>query len=146
MAILTLFYDPKRYIAVRMESLRRLVILLIVALIGFGPVAAQASACAHPQASSLVQSGEIHASAASGGQAKNGHEAASAKAQHSIPSNDKNAPHCTTCCLAHVVGTPLTSAVTETNLVLRSVRIGLPRDWAGVPDRAPNALLRPPRA
>jgi hypothetical protein len=133
---LTLPYHPKRYTSRHMEALRRLVVLFFVAMMAFSPVAVQAGACIHPEAVSAVQGGDVHAS----------HSGSSAKAEHSIPTNDKNAPHCTTCCLAHSVGAPLSDAVASGNATSIAVRIGLPRDWAGVPDQAPNALLRPPRA
>jgi hypothetical protein len=133
---LTLPYHPKRYTSRHMEALRRLVVLFFVAMLAFSPVAVQAAACIHPEAVSAVQGGDVLAS----------HDGSSAKAEHSIPTNDKNAPHCKTCCVAHSVGAPLIDTEASVELTSLPVRIGLPRDWAGVPDQAPNALLRPPRA
>jgi hypothetical protein len=132
---LTLPYHPKRYISQRMKALRRLIVLFCVAMMAFSPVAAQAAACMHPEAVSAVQGGDVQAN----------HCGNSTKADHSIPTNDKHAAHCKTCCSAHSVGAPLIGAETCANLISIAVRIGFPRDWAGVPDQAPNALLRPPR-
>ncbi len=135
---LTLPYHPKRYESRPMEATRRLIVLFFIALMAFGPVAVQAAACMHSEAVSAV----------SGDDVKNNqsHSGNSANAERSIPTNDKNALHCATCCLAHSVGAPLSEAVSSSEAVSIAVRIGLPRDWAGVPDRAPNALLRPPRS
>jgi ABC-type nickel/cobalt efflux system permease component RcnA len=132
---LTLPYHPKRYISQRMEALRRLIVLFFAALMAFSPVAVQAAACIHPEAVSAVHGDDVHA----------GHCGNSAKADHSIPTNDKHAAHCKTCCLAHSVGAPLGDALASGDVTSIAVRIGLPRDWAGVPEQAPNALLRPPR-
>ena len=130
--------SPKRYKSRPMEAARRLIVLFFIALMAFGPVAVQAAACMHSEAVSAV----------SGDDVKNNqsHSGNSANAERPIPTNDKNALHCATCCLAHSVGAPLSEAVSSSEAVSIAVRIGLPRDWAGVPDRAPNALLRPPRS
>jgi hypothetical protein len=132
---LTLPYHPKSYNSRRMEALRRLIVLFFAALMAFSPIAVQAAECMHPEAVSTVRGSVVHVS----------HDGSSAKAEHSIPTNDKNAPHCTTCCLAHSVGAPLSDALVSGDATSIAVRIGLPRDWAGVPEHAPNALLRPPR-
>jgi hypothetical protein len=132
---LTLPYHPKRYRWGEMEALRRLVVIFFVVLMAFSPVAAEAAACMNSEAANASQVSNANAS----------HEITSSTTEHSIPTNDKNAPHCATCCLAHNFSAPLSDAVAIGVTTSIAIRIGLPRDWAGVPDQAPNALLRPPR-
>ena len=118
-----------------MHVLNRLVVLFFAAIMAFSPVVVQATACAHSQNSSVVQVADNHAI----------HEMAAVKADHSLPSKNKHASNCTTCCLAHSVGVPLSETVLTASVTPANARIELPRNWAGVPDQAPNALLRPPR-
>jgi hypothetical protein len=119
-----------------MECLRRLLVLFFVAMMAVSPVATQAAACLHLEAASDVEADEGHM----------GCEAISTKAEHHIPAKDNNPSHSKTCCLAHSVVAPLDNVVMATTVSPSNAKIGLPLDWAGVLELAPNALLRPPRS
>lgn len=123
-----------------MQSIRKILILIFAALMAFSPLALQASACFDGSMSATAQCHEVsdcrEQASVVGGQ------------DQAVPDGDHKSEKqdCAGCCMAHTAALP---AATEPKAKLPSpklIAIKLPRDWAGVINLAPDALLRPPRA